>query len=47
MDEFEDIIAMLTPVILAKREAVIAETLKPTDYNTPEVQERKRLLGLA
>lgn len=46
MDEFDSIISLLAPVIEAKREAVIAETLKPTNYDTEEIRERNRLLGI-
>jgi hypothetical protein len=46
MDEFDSIISLLAPIIEAKREAVISETIKPTDYNTEAVRERNRLLGV-
>jgi hypothetical protein len=46
MEEFDDIISLLAPVIEAKREAIIAETLKPTNYDSEAVRERNRLLGI-
>lgn len=47
MDEFDSIISLLAPVIEAKRERIIADTLKVADYDSEEIRERNRLLGVS